>query len=139
MIREQATHKTVKQIHSAAITSDTTTYSTAVDTKEALAVDFSIGVPDYTDGTYVVTFVEGESTNLSVSGIAVDSSSLVYGDAISLSAATSDGDSLTKEGLVGTTKRYVGAKVVSTSTSSGATLNILASVEKDVNPTDQDG
>ena len=121
-----------------AITTDTTTTGAIIDTKDYdLGVGFAMLVNGYTDGTYTLKLEDGDDSGLSDAAV-VPTASLVYGTLPDLAAALSEGDLMPKEGIH-STKRYVRASIVSTSTSSGATgVAVVAVCKKEICPTDQE-
>lgn len=131
-VREQVTQMEAVLAFQGSISTDTTTNTQIIDTANFdMGVSFYLSAPVYTDGTFKVTFEEGEDSGLS-DAAAVPSDKIVpievtAEDAVNtgITAVTNDGDVLVKAG-VHSTKRYVRANIVSTGTTTGATLNLVA-------------
>lgn len=135
-IKETATHMDVLLAMEADISTDTTTTGAIIDTANYDGgLFFAFCATAYTDGTYTLKIEEGDAANLSDAAV-VDSSKLVYGTLPAKSAITADGAKMSKEG-VHSTKRYVRASIVSTSTSTGATIAMVAIGMPEVLPADQ--
>ena len=119
-----------------AITSDTTTNTAIIDTADQdLGVSFFMNASAYTDGTYKLVLQEGDAANLS-DAATVPSEKLITVtglDAVAtgVTAVTADGDKMFKVGVF-STKRYVRAQVVSTVTTSGATISVVALVSPEL-------
>lgn len=106
---------------SAAISTDTTTAGEIIDTADFdMGVAFFVDLTAYTDGTYTLLFEEGEDSGLS-DATTVPASKII-GTTVSLTALTSG--VLVGNGLH-STKRYVRLSIVSTGTTTGATLNAV--------------
>jgi hypothetical protein len=136
--REQATmQKVIKALEPQAISSDTTTTGAIIDTADFDGgVYFAVDVYAYTDGTYVLKIEDGDDSGLS-DAADVATAQLVYGSLPSLTAAIAEGGVLAKEG-VHSTKRYLRASIVSTSTATGASLQVIAVLGAEVLKTAQD-
>ena len=110
----------------AAITSDTTTTGNIIDVSDADGgVNFTFFSGAYTDGSYVLLVEEGNDSGLS-DAAAVDDLQLVAQDTSSATAPEAQttiaaANKIKRIGYRGS-KRYVRLSIVSTSTSSGATL-----------------
>ena len=137
-VREMVTHGNLLLAFEDDIATDTTTNGFIFDTKDAdLGVTFFIAASAYTDGTYKLTFTEGDDSGLS-DGTTVGSEKIVVvsgSDAVDtgVTAATADGDSYFKAG-VHSTKRYVRPNIVSTGTTTGATINVSCMLNGEVLP-----
>lgn len=137
-VREMVTHGNLYLAFEAAVSTDTTTTTAIFDTKDAdMGVTFFIAATAYTDGTYKLTFTEGDDSGLS-DGTTVGSEKIVVvsgTDAVNdgVTAVTADGGLYLKAG-VHSTKRYVRANIVSTGTTTGATLNVSCMLNGEVLP-----
>lgn len=124
-------------LHDAAIATDTTTTTTIVDTADYdPGLTFYFLCTAYTDGTYTPLVQEGDESDLSDASSVADASMIPQSTpeaSAAISAATAaDGSAcLTSIGII-STKRYVRASIVSTSTSSGATIQVFALKKKEV-------
>lgn len=123
-IREMVTKNDQLVVHDAAITSNTDTNTAIVDTAAFdMGISFYMFATTYTDGTYTLSFQEGDAANLSDAST-VPAEKLVQ--SASISAATSAaGGSMAKVGLH-STARYVRAVITSTGVTSGATVTVAA-------------
>lgn len=130
-VREMVTHMRPVLAFQGAVSSNTTTNTQIIDTANFdLGVTFTMSAPVYTDGTYQLTFQEGDESDLS-DAVTVDSVKVVpiadsAQDAVNtgITAITADGGVLVKAGLH-STRRYVRAQIVSTGVTTGATLNLV--------------
>ena len=116
---------------SAAIGTDTTTTGDAIDTahyEEGLM--FSLNVSAYTDGTFVIR--AQESDDGSTGWTSVDEEN--YCNTPASATAATGSDAMTKLGVF-STKRYVRSAIVSTSTTSGATMEVLVTQKAELKPT----
>lgn len=135
-VRDNVTLNNVILAFDAAISTDTTTNGAIIDTADQdLGVSFFLGATAYTDGTYKLVLQEGDDSGLS-DATTVPSEKLITVtglDAVAdgVTAVTADGDKLAKVGVF-STKRYVRAQIVSTATTTGATLNMVALVSPEV-------
>ena len=137
--RETVTHSELILAHNGAISTNTTTDGAIIDTKDADGgVSFYLGAAAYTDGTFKLVIQEGDDSGLS-DATTVGSTKLVEADTATgavttgISAITADLDAFSKVG-VHSTKRFLRAQIVSTGTSSGATIDVLAQLTKEVLP-----
>lgn len=105
---------------SAAISTDTTTNGNIIDTQGFDSITFVADASAYTDGTYTLALQEGDASNLS-DATSVAAADLLGGAAVAVGAANTP----KRLGYKGV-KRYVRLQIVSTSTSSGATLHAAA-------------
>lgn len=138
-VKEMVTHGNLQVVRvPASIATNTTTNTTIVDTADAdYGVTFFIEATAYTDGTYKLTFQEGDQSDLS-DATTVGSEKIVTvsgTDAVAtgVTAATAAGDNLFKAGIH-STKRYVRAQVVSTGTTTGATIGVYCLLNGEVLP-----
>ncbi len=106
-----------------AITTDTTTVGNIVDTKGFESLDVALVAGTLTDGNYALTMEHGDASNLS-DAVAVATTDLI-GSLPSITAA--DDDTVNHFGYIGK-KRFVRVSIVSTSTSTGGTLGVLANL-----------
>lgn len=127
---EVVTKSNVYLVASAVIASNTTTAGAILDTAHFdRGLSFYIAASAYTDGTYKLTFTEGDDSGLS-DGTTVGSEKIVVvtgTDAVNVgvTAVTAAGGVFFKAG-VHSTKRYVRANVVSTAVTTGATIQVVA-------------
>lgn len=136
-VRENVTLNNVLLTFEAAISTDTTTTTGAIiDTADQdLGVSFFIGATAYTDGTYKLVIIEGDDSGLS-DGTTVGAEKLVEVPGLKavtdgVTALTADGAKYFKVG-VHSTKRFLRANIVSTGTSTGAQISVLALVSPEV-------
>jgi hypothetical protein len=136
-VKEQATKQVaINALEPQAISSDTTTTGAIIDTKDYDGgLYFAMFAYAYTDGTYTMKIEHGDDSGLS-DAADVDSAMLVYGTLPALTAALAEGGVLAKEG-VHSTKRYVRVSIVSTSTTTGASLAVVAVAGAEEMPTAQ--
>jgi len=115
---------------SEAITTDTTTTVGDFDLQEyGTGFAVALGASAYTDGTYTLAFLDSDDD---VTYTAVAAADLV-GSYVAVSAATTQLAQMSATGYVGA-KRYLRVTIVSTSTSSGATVFCAAIGNKEVKP-----
>ncbi len=106
------------------ITTDTTTSGAIIDTaKFELGIAFDMGVINFTDGSYELQIFESDDP--AMSGATVVSGDQLIGALPTLTAATAQGAAKTSVGVI-SHLRYLQARVVSTSTSTGADVVIGA-------------
>jgi len=136
-IKEEATNqKVIDALTSQAISTDTTTTGAIIDTADYdNGVYFAIGCSAWTDGAYALKIEDGDNAALSDAAVIPDAQ-LVYPAMPSLGAAIAEGSPFEKQGIFGN-KRYVRASIVSTGTSSGATLQVVAVVNPELVPVAQ--
>ena len=121
-VRDQVTKMDAFQALYEAISSDTTTVGAIFDTADyELGFSVFISAPVWTDGTYTLKLEE--STDSGMSGAVDISSSKLIGSLPAVSALTADGGELGKVGVF-SNLRYVRVSVVSTGTTTGATVNV---------------
>jgi hypothetical protein len=118
----QAKVKEVNAFDAQAISTDTTTTGNTVDTLGFESVMLAVQAVSYTDGTY--TPIVQESSDDSTYTAVADSDLLPTGSGQEASAALSAAGTF-KLGYRGS-KRYVRLQIVSSSTSTGATLAGMA-------------
>lgn len=120
------------------IATDTTTAGAIIDCADYdNGIYFALLVSNYTDGTYTLKIEDGDDSGLS-DAADVPTAQLVYGALPALSAAVAEGGGASKEGVF-STKRYVRASVVSTSTTTGATVQVIGIVNPELGATPQAG
>ena len=137
--RETVTHSELILAHNSSISTNTTTNGAIIDTKDADGgVSFYLGAAAYTDGTFKLVIKEGDDSGLS-DATTVGSTKLVEASTATgavttgISAITADLDAFSKV-AVHSTKRFLRPQIVSTGTSSGATIDVLAQLTKEVQP-----
>lgn len=114
----------------ASISSNTTTASNIIDTQGYDKVTFVITATAYTDGTYTPAVSESDDSGMSGENAVADADLTKLESACAVTAATTQSvDASKKIGYLGV-KRYVTCDIVSTGTSSGATVGVLAILEK---------
>lgn len=113
----------------AAISTDTTTASNIIDTQGFDKVTFVMICGAYTDGTYTPAVSESDDSGMSGENAVADAElTRTEADAAISAATTNSTDATGKIGYLGN-KRYVTCDIVSASTSSGATVGVLAILE----------
>jgi len=117
-----------------AISTDTTTTGAIIDTKDYdRGIVFTLLCSAYTDGTYTPLLEEGDDSGLS-DATAVPDANLIGTEAgAALSAVDAEGSTLNSLGAFGT-KRYLRLSIVSTSTSTGATVGAVFHGATEVQP-----
>jgi len=114
------------------IATDTTTTGAIIDTADNdLGLMFAIDCSDYTDGTYTMLIEESDDSGMS--GSTVVAGDQLIGTLPVIAAALSEGDAMETVGVI-STKRYVLPSLVSASTSTGATLSIIAIQKAELAP-----
>lgn len=108
-----------------AISSDTTTNGNAIDMQGFESVIGVYHSGAYTDGTYTPAVLEGDDNNVSNASAVADADLLPTGTGQEAAAAIGAANTTSKIGYRGT-KRYVFFSVVSTSTTTGATVGATA-------------
>ena len=118
-----------------AISTNTTTTSNIIDTQGFDKVTFVLIANAYTDGTFTPLVNESDDSGMSGESAVIDAElSRTEANAAITAETTNSTDATGKISYLGS-KRYVTCDVVSTSTSSGATVGVLAILEKaDVQP-----
>ena len=109
------------------IATDTTTVGEIIDLADAGAVEFNLTFGNSTDGAYEVNIYESDDSGMSGEVEVTDTDRIMgnkYGEAITAVSLASLNWGFIKD------LRYVRAKVVSTSTSSGSTLSMVCSKGK---------
>lgn len=114
------------------INTNTTTNGAIIDTADFdMGVKYSFLVAAYTDGSYAVSFQEGNDPALAdATAVPVDK---VIGGALTLTAVTAAGANWAARG-VHSTRRYVRCVVVSTGVTTGATLEGVATLHSEYGP-----
>ena len=116
----------------AVISSDTTTTGAVIDTADfELGLMFSLGVDAFTDGTY--TLLLEEDALIGFASPTVISGDKLIGTLPAASAASAQGSILGKVGVI-SNERFVRASIVSTGTTSGATVNVIATEKAETMP-----
>lgn len=107
---------------SALITTDTTTNGAIIDTAEYdLGNSFLMHIGLYTDGTYTMQIQESDDSGMS--GATLVSGDQIIGTLPVLSAVTASGGVIAEVGVI-SNKRFLRAQIVSTSTSTGASVHV---------------
>lgn len=108
-----------------AISTNTTTTGGIIDTKDFdSGVMFTLLCSAYTDGTYTPLLYESDDSGMSGATAVADANLIGTEAGAAISAATTEGTNLKSIGAFGT-KRYLRLDIVSTSTSSGATIGAI--------------
>ncbi len=106
------------------ISTDTTTAGAIIDTADfELGLMFALSSTDYTDGTYTLLIEESDDSGMS-GAVAITGDKLL-GILPVLSSVSVAGVALAKIGVI-SNKRFVRVKIVSTSTSTGADIQVIA-------------
>lgn len=105
-----------------AISSDTTTVGSIIDTQGNEAVDIALVSATLTDGSYALSLEHGDDSGLS--DAAVVAATDLDADVSTVTLADTDDNAIKIIGYVGK-KRYVRINVVSTGTTSGGTVGGL--------------
>ena len=137
-IKEQATNQKVLLVFNELITTNTATTGFILDTADYdLGVYFAMGIIDWdnTAANFSMTIYEGDESDLSDATLVPDSK-LVYSDDVELDELTADGSALIKQGCH-STKRYLRVTVTSTGVDTSAHVIVLAIVNPELVPTDQ--
>lgn len=109
------------------IATNTTTAGAIIDTADfELGLMFALASTTYSDGAYLLLIEESDDSGMS--GSAVVSGDKLIGDLPSVAAVLADGAAYTTVGVI-SNLRYVRASVVSSGTSSGADISLIA-IEK---------
>jgi len=117
--------KTSTALDTAAISSDTTTNGNAIHMKgfESAVISFHSGA--YTDGTYTPLILEGDTNVVGAATAVADDDLLPTGTGQEAAQAISAANTTKQIGYRGR-KEWIFASVVSTGTSSGATIGATA-------------
>lgn len=115
-----------------AIASNTTTVGAIFDTADyELGLMFGMAATAYTDGTYDLLIEESDDAGMA--GATTVMGDQLIGSLPSVTAAVSNGDDLATVGVI-SNKRYIRVSVVSTGTTTGATLLVIATQKAEVMP-----
>lgn len=106
-----------------AITTDTTTVGNEIDTQGFESITFIPVTGTITDGDYTIAITECDTSGGSFTAVSDDD--LLGTEANASFTDNTDDNKLGKVSYVGI-KRYVKASIVSTSTSSGGTIGVIA-------------
>ena len=132
-IKDIKTRVAVASVLEAAISSDTTTAGAIIDTADFdLGIMFDLVASAYTDGSYTLLIEEGDDSGLS--DAAVVPAEYLIGALPVVAAATGSGAVVPTVGLI-SNKRYVRTSVVSTSTSTGSSVSVRATLGAELKPT----
>jgi hypothetical protein len=119
-------------VESQVIATDTTTAGAIFDTADfELGLMFAMTVSAYTDGTYTLLIEESDDSGMS-GAVAVTGDKLI-GALPALSAVDTEGDVMAKAGVI-SNLRYVRPSIVSTATTSGATMSVVATQKAETMP-----
>lgn len=110
-----------------AITTDTTTDGNAIDLKGYDSAEVYVVTGTVTDGDYTLILEESATGSFGGEETAVADTDLVGTEALASFTADTDDNKIGRVGYVGS-KRYIRPTIVSTSTSSGATLGVLVAL-----------
>jgi len=133
MNRDLVNDLNVKSIMRSAISTNTTTVSTAIDTYGYDKTMFVAQLTAFTDGAYAISLTECDTVGGSYT--AVPAANLILDNmALNTALPTLGTSNLAKQGCFGT-KQFIKASVVSTSITTGATVNICAIQEANIKPT----
>lgn len=127
-ISENVSKLNVLRLFDAAISTDTTTNTPIIDLADySQGGTFLLSCSAYTDGTYKLVIEHGDDSGLS-DAIDLSSDQLVELESLKavtdgVSALTAAGGKMAKVGVI-STKAYGRAKIVSTGTTSGATIQV---------------
>ena len=105
----------------ASIGTDTTTAGATVDKGDFLGLEFFVKVDAFTDGDYAITVQESDDA----SAWSAPDSEVILGSGSILAADSPSAGDVYRLGYVGK-KRYARLSIVSTSTTTGATLSGIA-------------
>jgi hypothetical protein len=116
------------------IASNTTTNGSIIDNANYdLGIMFVVQCTNYTDGTYSFTIDEGDDASLSDATTVPAEKIIGNLSSLDISAANVAGDSLNSVGVF-SNKRYLRLNVVSTGTTTGATINAIVEQSAEVVP-----
>lgn len=124
---------TVKLVNAGylAITTDTTTTTTGIDTASYdLGVSFAFRAVTYTDGTYVISFEESDDN---ATWTAVPSAYVIGDASSSISAVSVATDEDATFGII-SAKRYLRASIASTATTTGAAISGTVALAGELKP-----
>jgi len=108
------------------IATNTTTDGFIIDTAHYdSGVMFGFAVTSYVDGTYAVNLQDGDESDLSDAATIADAKIIGDKSTIILTAGTAEGALLSTLGITDT-KRYVRVQIISTLTSDGAIISVVA-------------
>lgn len=108
-----------------AISTDTTTDGSAIDLQGYESCTFVMEAGAITDGDYTLVLEESSTGSFGGEETAVADTDLIGTEALASFTADDDDHKVGTVGYIGS-QRYVRATVVSTSTSTGATIGVLA-------------
>ena len=132
MLKDIASDLNVQRVQAITISSSTTTYSTSIDTKDMDTGAFlAFLCTAYTDGSYAIT-LQDSADNSSFADLATGQ---YNGGSTSLTvaAATAALANMPKLGASGN-RRYLRAKIVSTTVTTGAAISVIAVVSNELSP-----
>lgn len=123
-VREQTTSFVTTLLLEAAITSDTATNTVIIDTaNDDMGITIATASTAYTDGDYAISVNESDDSGMS--GATAIAGNQIVGSLPTISAVTADNADYAQFGVI-SNRRYLQVVITSTSTTSGATLSVLA-------------
>lgn len=127
-----STQKVLRALVSTDIGSNTTTNGDILDTADYdMGVFFAFDITAYTDGSFAISYEEGDESNLSdATAVPVEK---VIGDAVILTAVTTATGDHTGNGVF-STKQFVRAVVTTTGVTTGATIQAVSVLKGEYNP-----
>lgn len=136
-IKEVATKQIViSAFEPQVVDTDTTTVGAIIDTADYdNGVYFAVNVGLFTDGVYTLKIEDGDNSALS-DAADIPAAQLVWSSMPAPLAAVAEGAALSKQGIFGQ-KRYVRVSIVSTGTTTGATVSVVAIVNPEIAKTAQ--
>jgi len=118
----------------ATVATDTTTAGTIIDTADYDGgVKFDLIATAYTDGTYTPLLEESDDSGMSGATAVPDAKIIGTEAGAAISAATATTDVLNSIGVFAN-KRYIRLSIVSTGTTTGATIVSVAQKQPEVTP-----
>lgn len=122
----------LEALASTAISTDTTTVGNIIDTADFdMGVAFFVDVTAYTDGTYTIFLEESDDSGMSGAVTVADEKFIPETGPVAITAATVAG--FAGNGVF-STLRFIRFNIVSTSTSTGATMNAIVVEQGEYNP-----
>ena len=123
-----------KLAFNAVISTDTTTNGAIIDTANFdRGVTFIILAPVYTDGTYTPVIEESDDSGMSGATDVTDAQLIGTEAGAVISAVSGSGANLASIGVF-SNKRFLRLKIVSASTSTGATISAVVNMKAELTP-----
>lgn len=134
-VREMATSFEAINAGADAISTNTTTNTAIIDTRDAdMGVTFVIVPTAYTDGTYAFNLQEGDESDLSdATNVPTEYFVKNAAEGQTIAAALAENGSAVRIG-VHSNKRYLRLQIISTGVTTGATLSTLCLLGREVIP-----